>query len=545
MMARMEQDGPNGLPGKSEESEIIRAGGQDRIELPDSAFIADADIARDGADLILRAPDGHAITIEGYFNTDPAPVLTAPGGAHLSPALVDSFVRADGPAQYAQGEGGNDVSPVGFVKEISGHATVAHADGTIENVTIGTPVFEGDIVETDAAGAVNIRFVDESSFAVSANARLAVDEYIFDGAGGDGGASSFSLLRGMFVYTSGLIGREDPDDVKIETPVGSIGIRGTTIAGHINPDGESQITVTEGAIVIHNGAGEQTLSHANETVRITGYDSAMEHAGVLDSAQIAHDYTVLRVVAPDFFTAIGNDVPDRVPETAPETHDAAPAVPAAPEAPPPASQQDGMIMLSPEQNFDGTLTEFAAVTAEEPLSSPASQTAAAPESVVFAPPPVMAAPANNYVPPSAPPSVIAGGNGTVTTTPFILNLNAIGGDGIVIAGAAGARLGASVAAWGDGNHDQFDDFLVGNDLSSGGSAFLYNGALSALAAIPGTPSSMAVVAGIGDFDGDGQIDYAAGVPNSNSGAANGGGATIFNSGGPVILNNMAAGQHLG
>jgi hypothetical protein len=546
-MARMEQDGPNGLSGKSENAEIIRAGGRDRIELSDSAFIADADIVRDGADLILRAPDGRAVTVEGYFNEDPMPVLAAPGGAHLSPALVESFVRADGPAQYAQGEGGNDVSPVGFVKEVSGHATVSHADGSVEPVTIGTPVFEGDIVETDASGAVNIRFVDESSFAISANARLAVDEYIFDTTGSDAGASSFSLLRGMFVYTSGLIGREDPDDVKIETPVGSIGIRGTTIAGHINPQGESQITVTEGAIVIRNAAGEQTLSQANATVRISGYDSPIQHAGVLSSAQIAHDYTVLRVVAPDFFTAIGTpsgeDTPDVAPEAgAPASHDAAPA-PIQEQQPTP--EQDGMMLL-PEQNFDGAPVEFAMVTEEAPLSISAEAVSSTTTGILVPSPLGAAEPVNSYTQTLPPPSVIAGGIGTGTAAAPVLNLNALGANGIAIAGAvAGAQLGASVAAWGDGNHDGFDDFLIGNDLTTGGSLFAYNGALSALAAMPGNPSSGAVVAGIGDFDGDGQIDYAAGVPFSNSGAAGGGGVTIFASGSPIILNNMAAGQELG
>src|SRR5690606_2307955 len=112
------------------------------------------------------------------------------------------------------------------------------------------------------------------------NARLAIDEYVFDPAT-QSGENNFSVLRGVFVFTSGLIGREDPDDVKIETPVGSIGIRGTTIMGHINPDGDSQITVVEGAIVVTNGQGEQTLSQQFETVKLGGFNDPMGEASVL------------------------------------------------------------------------------------------------------------------------------------------------------------------------------------------------------------------------------------------------------------------------
>src|SRR5690606_30589150 len=122
------------------------------------------------------------------------------------------------------------------------------------------------IIETDAQGAVNIVFLDETSMAISESAKIAVDEYTFDPST-ESGTTNLSVLRGLFVFTSGLIGRDDPDDVSIDTPVGSIGIRGTIIAGEIKPGGESNISVLEGAIVVKNGLGETTLSDQFETVR--------------------------------------------------------------------------------------------------------------------------------------------------------------------------------------------------------------------------------------------------------------------------------------
>src|SRR5690606_26234951 len=136
-------------------------------------------------------------------------------------------------------QAGNHLNPVGEVTEASGEATVTHKDGSKEKITVGTQIYEGDIVETDAKGAVNIEFADESTFAVSQNARLAIDDFSFN-PDDQSGSTGLSILRGVFMFTSGLVGRENPDAVHLETPVGSIGIRGTIIGGEIGADGRSQ-----------------------------------------------------------------------------------------------------------------------------------------------------------------------------------------------------------------------------------------------------------------------------------------------------------------
>lgn len=304
-MARTPQDhsvGQSDSSGGHHETTMDATSGA-TMTLPGNEFVTDATMLRDGQDLILRAPDGDEITVQNYFSADPAPVIVSEGGAALTPDLVDLFVTPLEGVQFAQKGSVDDVSPVGIVKEASGEATVTHPNGVVEKAAVGTPIYEGDIVETKGGGAVNITFIDDTTFAVSENARLAIDEYVFDPAT-QSGESNFSVLRGVFVFTSGLIGREDPDDVQIDTPVGSIGIRGTTIMGDINPDGESQITVVEGAIVVKNAEGEQTLSQQFETVTLSGFNEPMSNEGVLDASQIANDYNVVRTVSAPLFSTL-------------------------------------------------------------------------------------------------------------------------------------------------------------------------------------------------------------------------------------------------
>ncbi|QQG36050.1 MAG: VCBS repeat-containing protein [Micavibrio aeruginosavorus] len=371
-MARETFDDQSGQSGSHEgQLTVIKADGQSRISLPETDALGQGDMLRDGQDLILQGSDGRQIIIEDYFSALTPPALATTHGSLLTPELVNSFIKADA-LQYAAQDTANDASPVGSVREVSGDATVTHTDGSSEKITLGMEIHQGDIVETAAGGAVNIVFVDESSFAVSSNARMTIDEYIFDPAA-QSGETNVSILRGIFVFTSGLIGRDDPDDVQIDTPVGSIGIRGTTIAGTINPDGESQITVVEGAIVIRNGSGEVTLDQQYETATLTGHEDQIVERGQLGTDDIKNDYGTIQSVAPTFFNTLNEtdgSIDGTIPESAPAGEPAAEgAVEGTVDAPgeeAPAGEAaplDGAAQPEPPADQDGALQDPA--TAED------------------------------------------------------------------------------------------------------------------------------------------------------------------------------------
>jgi hypothetical protein len=303
-MARLPSEGTAGHSDSffHHHDTILDAASGHTLTLPGHQYVTDSQILRDGQDLILHPAHGADVIVKNYFSADPSPLLTsADGGSALTHDLVDSFVKPVGGIQYAQNGSVDDASPVGSVKEVSGEATVTHANGTVDKAAIGTPIFEGDIVETKDHGAVNITFVDKTTFAVSENAKMAIDQYVFDPST-QHGENNFSVLRGVFVYTSGLIGHADPDDVKINTPVGSIGIRGTTIMGTINPGGDSHVSVVEGAIVVSNSTGEQTLSQQFETVTLHGMNQPISSEGVLSASAITGNYNVLRTVSGPLFS---------------------------------------------------------------------------------------------------------------------------------------------------------------------------------------------------------------------------------------------------
>lgn len=279
------------------------------VTLPEGVSIATASFMRDGDDLTLSTTDGQTIVIEDYFQQNPAADLLGQNGTRLSPEMVEAFLPPVHVGQYAEANNGTmtDVSPVGQITEIIGEVTIIRADGTKVTAVVGTPVYQGDIVETVADGAANILFADNTTFSISEDARLSVDQFTYSGED-QSGSSFFSMLKGMFVYTSGMIGKNDPGNVNIETPVGSIGIRGTVVAGKIDPDGgDSSVTIIDGAIVLTNAAGTVELNDSFETASLTSYDQQPQNIGQISATQFTQDYSTLSGVSGDTFSQYSGD----------------------------------------------------------------------------------------------------------------------------------------------------------------------------------------------------------------------------------------------
>lgn len=504
-MARVFDGLSGGEQGKQDHRQTFFADDQDRVEVPSSGFTADAHIARDGQDLLLTSPEGQTIEIKGYFSADAAPVVQAPDGSVLTPGLVSSFVQSA--PEYAANDTASDASPIGAAQEVKGEAFVIHTDGSKEKIAIGTPIFEGDVIETSKEGAVNIGFIDDTSLAVSENARVALDHYTYD-ASTESGKQDISVLRGVFVFTSGLIGRDDPDDVHINTPVGSIGIRGTIIAGHINPGGESEISVLEGAIVVKNDTSEVVLTQQYEAVKILGHDAPIENRGVLEAHDIAERFGAVSDVIPALFstvndsakeqnftvqpgaqtpadaTAPNGDAPQNEEDVIPEEALPQDGQPESPVLDPVAPPQDVLPMDSSFMNGpmlgDRPVFDLRPPMGMEPLDPLTGGPQPLP-GTMNPPPgdfkPIGPNPLNNITPINPPPSVLnntdtnTGGDSSgsnATTSGLILNTGTSAQGVSTISDNIGNKIGYSVSGAGDVNNDGFDDFIFSNNTNTVG-----------------------------------------------------------------------------
>lgn len=125
-------------------------------------------------------------------------------------------------------------APIGRIKSTSGTPTIVH-NGVSRDAVLGGPIFQYDQLETDREGSLGIVFVDESSLSLGPDTNLIVDEYVFAPETNEGSFIS-RVTRGTLLYVSGLIAKVSPESVAVETPVGTIGIRGTRFMVKIEPE---------------------------------------------------------------------------------------------------------------------------------------------------------------------------------------------------------------------------------------------------------------------------------------------------------------------
>ena len=174
---------------------------------------------------------------------------------HAFAVLVTSFVLAAvglfaGPA-HAQRDSAmpavavQDLAtkPIGKVVVATGSVTLERASAVVVQAStsgpagqakVGDLVYQGDAVATGADGRVGINFTDGTSFNLSNNARMVLNEFVYDPSS-TSNSTLFNLTKGTFTFVAGKVAKTG--DMKIDTPVATMGVRGTTPRVEISDDG--------------------------------------------------------------------------------------------------------------------------------------------------------------------------------------------------------------------------------------------------------------------------------------------------------------------
>ena len=217
--------------------ELVAEAGRDLL-IDNGKWILNGEFSRVGADLIIKGLDGQIVLVRGFFDLSSPPDLLTDGGLVIHGQLAVRLAGPLAPGQVAQvGPQTGSTSPIGKVTELEGKASATRADGTKVELKEGDPVYQNDIIETGEDAAVGLEFADESSFSLGDSGRMVLDEMVYE-PGGDENSMSVSLVTGAFTFVSGQISKADPDAMALKTPVATIGIRGTTLAGKIGGEGE-------------------------------------------------------------------------------------------------------------------------------------------------------------------------------------------------------------------------------------------------------------------------------------------------------------------
>ena len=217
---------------------------------------------------------------------------------HTIAALVTSFVLAlagslPGPAQAQINSVRPAVqdlapTPIGKVVTSTGSVTIERANAMVTQVNlpsqagqakVGDPVFVGDVVKTGADGRLGINFTDGSSFNLSSNARMALDEFVYD-PNGTSNSTLFNLTKGTFTFVAGNSAKTG--SMKVDTPVATMGIRGTTPRVEISDDGTVKFStlIEEGKSKLTKRLGRARRSNPNKKLMTSLTSTFVEGARV-------------------------------------------------------------------------------------------------------------------------------------------------------------------------------------------------------------------------------------------------------------------------
>lgn len=150
--------------------------------------------------------------------------------------------------------------PVGTLKYAHGNVTIESSSGETRKAVIDDDLMQNELVVTGAASIAVIQLNDDSRMTLRPYSAFRVSQLDMGDEGNDSSSSLsavLNLLRGGLRLVTGLIGKKNPAGYRLNTPVATIGIRGTEFNTRIcNTDcaaEEKQLASSDAAAEIKEG----------------------------------------------------------------------------------------------------------------------------------------------------------------------------------------------------------------------------------------------------------------------------------------------------
>jgi FecR protein len=151
-------------------------------------------------------------------------------------------------AQAADPQAAGD-EPIGNVATLTGIATVIRKKDSIA-LKLKDDIFQNDVLQTSANSTLGVTFNDATTFNLTANARITVDNYVYED-GGKQNAALFDVAKGTVAFVAAAVAKTG--DMKISTPTATLGIRGTSGLVEV-PEGASATSRNNVAIKLYPDA---------------------------------------------------------------------------------------------------------------------------------------------------------------------------------------------------------------------------------------------------------------------------------------------------
>ena len=124
---------------------------------------------------------------------------------------------------------------VGRNAAVKGSVTIESLGEAARAAVLKDDVRLRDEVTSRLDSSLQVLLLDETVFTVGPEAQLTIDRFVYDPSANSGGMKA-TVKKGMFRFMSGKTARTSRDAVSIDTPVASLGVRGTVVEGLVGRD---------------------------------------------------------------------------------------------------------------------------------------------------------------------------------------------------------------------------------------------------------------------------------------------------------------------
>lgn len=136
-------------------------------------------------------------------------------------------------ALAAGGAGAEEVrATVGRVDKVERQAAAVF-DGDSRSLADAAPVLRHDMLATGDDARLEATLADGTKLTLGENGEMLIDDFVYDPAVGNG-RLALKVARGAFLFVGGETERTERTMVSIETPMATLGVRGTTVWGAIS-----------------------------------------------------------------------------------------------------------------------------------------------------------------------------------------------------------------------------------------------------------------------------------------------------------------------
>ena len=161
--------------------------------------------------------------------------------------------------------------PIGVLSVVIGSVSIERDDSVIKGES-KLQVFENDLIITGGKSRAQVLLLDQTAINISQNAELTLDKFVY---GGEDDSVSLKVTKGTFRFISGKVADKTPEKVNVETPVATIGVRGTEFIG--------QIDTAESVIALFNGKIEVANDSYTQLVGVPGFGVTIDPVGLISA----------------------------------------------------------------------------------------------------------------------------------------------------------------------------------------------------------------------------------------------------------------------